>query len=147
MHKLIQDSENTVFKVKIVLVFLLLFSGCWEENFDYIYEISFSNNTNDTLKVIIDDYQNYSTIFPRDTVNFLGGIKINENEDVVEELLKTREWDSISILEDDEILKTWYKVDASNELHSPFNYNSWNSWLIGNNGVVVFTIQESDLND
>jgi len=149
----------------ILIVLMLMLTGCPPAAFDYNYQIFYRNETTDTILLIFgkDNAENYVDsllITPmRDT--FIEGDGINgvyNGEDPIEIIFsggyRPLE-EQVRVYRHDSLKVTWdgparYMSDS---IHHFYNYNSWDSWLLdeknkyGATGVVMFTIYESDLID
>jgi hypothetical protein len=151
------DLGFMVFKIILLFIIILSFSGCWEKNYDYVYQIAAFNQTNDTIlmqlgsKYTVNDYDKniIDTLYPDDTSFFYGSKPIEEGLDVVKLIFNESVWDTCYLYKNDSLLKYWDGParEMPDSLNHFFNYNSWSVWLIDNDeGIVMFTIYESDLN-
>lgn len=145
---------------KIIIIGFFLLIGCrlWEidDSGDYWYMVKIENSTSDTLKIIFGQdllsFENTHSINPNSQLKVFG-MKVYKGEKVITEKLfcggfKPFE-EQLSIYRNDTLKIQWYgPAQYMNEtFHHFYNYNSWESWLEdnGRDGIVLFTIYESDL--
>jgi hypothetical protein len=145
----------------LLIIFLsILNTGCLDKKYDYGYSIWIKNETSDTLYIQIGlttiNTQRTShqfAILPNDTIDgvesLLGGMKIKEGMDPAEYFFnETPQKDTVLIYKKNVLKALWtYPARSKPESdHDFFNYNSWDTWLYDkNNGVMMFSIYESDL--
>lgn len=156
---LIRTGRNLVFSLSIIVLLQSCALFNWDKEDDFYYRMLVWNNTNDTLILVFNDsivnnsIYNY-TIFPNDTADLENNAKgVNKGQDAIEAMFSDNKHDYysiVSVFKNDRLLKTWKgPLSAqSDSIHHFFNYNSWDSWLINDNeGVVFFSIEESDIKD
>jgi len=154
--ELIQIGRNWL----ILIVLMLMLTGCPPAAFDYSYQVFYRNETSDTILLIFGkDNANYNVdsllITPMQDTCIEGLIGVYEDEDPLAQLLNQSWWqimDQVRVYRHDSLKVTWvgpgrYMPDS---IHHFYNYNSWDSWLLdktnkyGANGIVMFTITEED---
>lgn len=163
IHKLIGLIKYILIGHKILYLFFILpvtLTSCWEKKHDYFYEIKFKNVTSDTLLLVLgvsdsDYYPDSIIIQPNFDTNaeFLGGFNVDEGENIVINMFYGSNKPFIEqarVFRNDSIKVTWNGParEMADSIHHFYNYNSWDSWLVDDDdGIVMFTIYESDLKD
>ncbi len=153
---------KTGHKMKLVTIGLLLisFSGCslflWEDFSVYDYKSFFKNETNDSLKLVMDrDFAGYhidTLIYPKDEIFLVGSPILDEDDDVLkDELFNLISYNPVYVYNsDDSLLITWKGPprEMPDSINHIFNYNSWNVVFDEEEGeyTLTFSIYESDLN-
>lgn len=159
MHKLmrhilsIQIGHKKIFFTPIIFISFLL-TGCWSKEYDYWYEMRLFNETTDTLIYVEGDLNidPFGMVVPPNSYpqNF-GGSKLNVGDDVIfDGLVADQDFlaGKLRVYRGDSLLITWKgpAQDLPDSIHSPFNYNSWDYWLVDDNdGIIQFVITEEDL--
>lgn len=156
--ELIQIGRNGV----ILIVLMLMLTGCPPAAFDYSYQVFYRNETTDTILLIFGkddaDYNVDSlTISPMRDTFFEGEswIGVYKDEDPLVHLLNQSTvpiMDQVRAYRHDSLKVTWGGPGRNmpDSIHHFYNYNSWDSWLLdekgccGETGIIMFTITEDD---
>lgn len=162
MHKLIQYIMTIQIGHKILFFTPIIFisfslTGCWSKEYDYWYEIRLLNETTDTLIYVEGnhDIDPFGMVVPPNSYpQEIGGPHLNKGDDVILDGIGAEPdflVGKLRVYRGDSLLVTWKgpAQDLPDSVHSPFNYNSWDYWLIDGsdgNGIIQFTITEEDFN-
>lgn len=139
--------------------------GCrlfeWDRFEGYNYQCILLNSTNDTLKFVFgSDTIVYTPekffIYPDSSYQY-ASFDLNDEEDPVRDGLykeRNRLTEQVRVYVDDSLVINWQGPprEMADTVHHIFNYNSWENILdkeeaMGYDGMVLFTIRESDYMD
>jgi len=121
---------------------------------DYKYKSYIKNESNDSLRVLIDKegslYSLDTTIAHNEQVVYNSGREVDKSDDVLTERLFLETYDdsyNVSVYIDDGLYITWTGPASfmGDSIHHFYNYDSWNVELNDNVYELCFTINESDL--
>lgn len=155
--ELIQYIQIGLNRFSIIFIFVFL-TSCWSRNYNYRYSVRIHNSTSDTLLLILgkdneDYYVDSIQILPVGVFTFVGTPGIDKHQNAVRCILNSRNrpfQDQARVYRNDSLKVVWDGPprEMPDSIHHFYNYKSWESWLIDDDeGVVMFTIYESDLKD
>jgi hypothetical protein len=163
MHKLTQNIAHIAIGRKttfvLILLMMLVLNSCklfnWDKEDDFYYTQCIKNTTKDTLLLVLGkDNEEYNLdefkLMP-DSILYTGlNFGVNKGDDPIfnnfNDGYRPLE-EQARIYRNDSLLITWEgPAEYKDSLHHFYNYNSWEYWIEdGDEGIVMFTIYESDL--